>query len=128
MNEQLIRKQTAVLLDAYRELTGSTEIPNIEDFLKLRDAAEAAIHKTANHSQNTEITVCKNNICSQGVSVSRKVQNPTPEKEVRPKPQEPLKTVKTQPEFQMEDSSLSEDTSTSSAFEVLRNIKDPWNS
>lgn len=33
MDEQLIRQQTAVLLDAYRELTGSKEIPGIEDFL-----------------------------------------------------------------------------------------------
>ena len=39
MDEQLIRQQTAVLLDAYRELTGSKEIPGIEDFLKLRATA-----------------------------------------------------------------------------------------
>lgn len=114
MDEQLIRKQTALLLDAYKELTGSMETPNIADFLKLREAAEA--------------TICKNNVCFKENFAPKRAENQETKKEkILPKQQEQSKVTKAQQENQTEKHKLNENKPTSSTFALLRSIQDPWN-
>lgn len=142
MDEQLIRQQTAVLLDAYRELTGSKEIPGIEDFLKLRataireggmslrgDSDSAFIEKPPMRSSNTEPKAAQppaqTNVLRAEIShveQERKqvfdTQSPSPDKAHK---------QAIEPEPPAEEDPFKETPSMSDAFAMLRGIQDPWN-
>lgn len=142
MDEQLIRQQTAVLLDAYRELTGSKEIPGIEGFLKLRATAirEGGMSLRGD-SDSTFIekpTIRGSSTASKAAppltqtNVLR-VEIPHVEQERKPvidiQSPQPDKTRKQviEPEPQKEEELFKETPSMSDAFAMLRSIQDPWN-
>lgn len=142
MDEQLIRQQTAVLLDAYRELTGSKEIPGIEDFLKLRataireggmslrgDSDSAFIKKPPMRSSNTEPKVAQppaqTNVLR--VEIPRVEQERKPVTGIQsPQPDKTRKQV-IEPEPPKEEELFEETPSMGDAFAMLRSIQDPWN-
>lgn len=142
MDEQLIRQQTAVLLDAYRELTGSKEIPGIEDFLKLRataireggmslrgDSDSAFIEKTTIRSSNPALQAApplmQTNVSR--VEIPRVEQERKPVVDIQsPSPDKTCKQV-IEPEPPAEEDPFKKTPSMSDAFAMLRSIQDPWN-
>lgn len=142
MNEQLIRQQTAVLLDAYRELTGSKEIPGIEDFLKLRataireggmslrgDSDSAFIEKPAIRSSNpapqAAPPLVQTNVLRAEISHVEQERKPVIDTQ-SPPPDKTRKQV-IEPEPQKEEELFEGTPSMSDAFAILRSIQDPWN-
>lgn len=142
MDEQLIRQQTAVLLDAYRELTGSKEIPGIEDFLKLRATAirerEMLLKGDSDSTFIEKPTVRGSSTVSNAAppltqtNVLR-VEIPHVEQERKPvidiQNPSPDKTCKQviEPDLPAEEDPFKKTPSMSDAFAMLRSIQDPWN-
>lgn len=142
MDEQLIRQQTAVLLDAYRELTGSKEIPGIEDFLKLRATAireggmslrgdsdptfiekptvrgSSTVSKAAPPLTQTNVLRVEIPHVEQERKPVIDIQNPSPDK---------TRKQVIEPEPPKEEEPFEETPSMSDAFAMLRSIQDPWN-
>lgn len=142
MDEQLIRQQTAVLLDAYRELTGSKEIPGIEDFLKLR--ATAIREREMSLKGDSDSTFIEKPTVRGSSTVSNaappltqtnvlRVEIPHVEQERKPvidiQNPSPDKTCKQviEPDFPAEEDPFKKTPSMSDAFAMLRSIQDPWN-
>lgn len=127
MDEQLIRQQTAVLLDAYRELTGSKEIPGIEDFLKLR--ATAILEGGMSLRGDSDSTFIEKPTV-RGSSTASKAAPPLTQTNVLrveiPQPDKTRKQV-IEPDPPAKEDPFKETPSMSDAFAMLRSIQDPWN-
>lgn len=142
MDEQLIRQQTAVLLDAYRELTGSKEIPGIEDFLKLRataireggmslrgDSDSAFIEKPAIRSSNPALQAAPS-LTQTNVSraeIPHVEQKRKPVVDIQSPQSDKTRKQVIEPESPREEEPFEETPSMSDAFAMLRSIQDPWN-
>lgn len=142
MDEQLIRQQTAILLDAYRELTGSKEIPGIEDFLKLRATAireggmslrgdsdpvfiEKPTVKGSSTAPKAAPPLAQTNVLRAEISHVEQERKPVIDTQ-SPSPDKTHKQA-IEPEPPAEEDPFKETPSMSDAFAMLRGIQDPWN-
>ena len=124
MTEDRIRSQTAVILEAYRELTGFDIIPDVSEFIAFR---REAVNELAEDMPKKKVPLQKRPVqAPRRENPVRTEQNaPKPVKQEKKPPaagrqQEPKKPEKhTEPEDR-EEKEMTD-------YEILRRIKDPWN-
>ena len=123
MNEQSIREQTSLILEAYRELTGADTLPTLSEFLQLR---ETAIKELASQPHKTYAT--SKNIINAFSSKPSSMQNQTPPKE------QSISRISTQSSLPARESNAETDIVLDKGtdiqrneFNILRRITDPWN-
>lgn len=123
MNEQSIREQTSLILEAYRELTSADTSPTLSEFLQLR---ETAIKELASQPHKTYAT-SKNTIKAFSSKPSS-MQNQTPPKE------QSISRISTQSSLPARESNAETDIVLDKGtdiqrneFNILRGITDPWN-
>jgi hypothetical protein len=130
--EDMIRDRTAVILDAYWELTGMESVPDIKEFLQLRKEAikelripaSGPVVRTSGPQRHEEaLHTRKEESAYQQPPAERKpVERPVEKRPAERKPVEeaPVQTADMQEEEPEPQEELSD-------FDILRRIKDPWN-
>ena len=123
VNENVIRSQTASILEAYHLLTGGSAIPSVAEFLEIRRQAEEEL--------------CKGFAAGQKTSLPKEEPAAVPVKRA-----ETVKTVKPDPSVKArhvakktdetpvvrEEAELDEEASEPvNDFDILRSLADPWN-
>lgn len=125
MREEEIRERTALLLDAYRELTGDTCVPGIPDFLELRKAALEELGLPAVAEKSPEIVRKAPAARSERPrTAARQPERKKVSAEIKARQDEtPAAKVVNMPAREEE----FPDEVPRSDFDILRSIVDPWN-
>lgn len=123
MNEQAIREQTSLILEAYRELTRADTIPTLNEFLQLR---EAAIKELVSQPPTPYIT-------SKNAMKAFTPESSSVQKQTYPHEQSSSRIV-TQTALPAQEPNTETDIMLDKGteeqrneFDILRRIKDPWN-
>lgn len=127
MSEEEIRERTALLLDAYRELTGDDEAPGLPEFLQLRKAAleelgiPAGAEKTRKVREAPKARAEKPKPAS-GQAVRKNTAAVRKERAEGTPGAKVVNMPARQEEFPAE-----QEEKPKSDFDILRSIVDPWN-
>ena len=112
MDERAVRDRSAVILEAYRELSGNSEELSVRDFLLIREAAKAETGSAPEPAQ----TQPREDAAAKRKTPAKKKEVPKAAAPVPEKTTPPEKTAHKEPEPVKK-----------SDFEILAGLKDPWN-